>query len=175
MESTRAVAIQTATKEQLGLVILVGAFLTGGCDNAQRLYTGQPRPRAEVAIVKTGSGPNFFMVDEVTVRAPSIKEPDLKKKGVELLPGNHTIQVEWLLNVENRASLKGGADLRLVHLKARLDFRVEAGHEYEVALDQEERDKGTGKTFAVLNDATLQKTVARTECTASTLILPYVE
>lgn len=168
-----------------------------GCESTQRFYAGHRKPAADVATVKmvlvpTGARslklsvgfarkPGFIRVDG-SRELPGGKELNWGRP-IELLPGNHRIEVRWVWNLgETLAYPAGPTVVRLLGGGATLSFDAEAGHQYAITwLEEEpwkERDYGfkvvdnvivpatgfIGKSYVGLEDTVTGRLVTRGEC-----------
>jgi hypothetical protein len=104
----------------LGLVVL-----TSGCVMTRMMYEGEQRPKEQVAIIKGSSkylyfGVLFVFVTQVDDKSVKPTFPPSTNVNVEVLPGQHTVQVVVWRDVMEFEKIK-------LYV---LDFYALAGHTY---------------------------------------------
>ncbi len=135
-------------------VMAIGVLLAAGC--TQQFYPGPAQGRAEVAVISPGPDVVFRTVDGNTWTPYGARI--LLRSPVEVLPGRHTIRVLCIWKIGRQGLFR---DIYVRSEPADLVFEAEAGHEYIVMRQAEDRLRpGT----IVLLDKTAPRTVTARKC-----------
>lgn len=138
-------------KMMLASIIAGMAVGQAGCTTAYRNYTGEARPKSEVAMMLLGGGMNenvsrfvtlLVSIDGAAIPQAPVSAPYARRLyRVEVLPGEHTFIFDCYFQVGGTATLPGEQRMGLEASRNRLSldhseqaarFNVLAGHAYQV-------------------------------------------
>jgi hypothetical protein len=99
-----------------GILLIQSIFFVGCFSTGFRFYSGNPRPRNEVALFTTGGGCQCFTVEEEGQPAKSF----YYNRGSEILPGHYVLCCGYISTSGNTTS--NGA--------VNVELKAQAGHLY---------------------------------------------
>jgi hypothetical protein len=130
-----------------GTIILLQSVYLAGCATGLRFYSGEPRPRNEVALFRTGGGCDCVSVQE----AGQPQKAFYIYPSGELLPGYYILRCGYV-NVSGTATSNGAVNVEL---------NAQAGHLYFIHAEILDRGTWTPRVVDVSGDDDYSKVPAQ--------------
>jgi hypothetical protein len=112
------------------LVLALLMAVASGCASTARMYSGNPLPANEIAIIENRANIRVLSVDRSRLLENTTFRKYKRPKRIELLPGEHEVVFAYKLPPLAFRALK----FRSVHVECvqerRVEFVAEAGHKY---------------------------------------------
>jgi len=138
--------------------LALGVLFLGSCGgSARQVYEGARRPRAEVASIEGEENMTFVAVDGRSTHVAPDDEGTTSAHWIEVLEGQHTVDVDWARSLEYREIEQASTVIRPMRFAnpVSLTFNVRMGRRYDIkalAMKRTEEHGRSSKTF-IMNRA----------------------